>query len=167
MSTSYNLSMMVIAVGAAVIASQSAAIPSTPAASEATVDAPSSPTAPFGLASLKKSCVLDYTFSKPTVVKPRIDADAWAFCDVPPAEHIVTLKLEKKVDGVWVSMASRDFKQIPPPEPGIKYQTSAECSPGTWRMNVSVVGTLESNPFAWTPGPSREREVSAKECPIG
>ncbi|MGW4240972.1 hypothetical protein [Nocardia sp. NPDC004722] len=170
MGNTHNLSMMVIAVGCAVITAQ-ASTPTPSTTSEpltSTAAGPALASGSMGLAK-RKACNLEYTSWSPTISAARVIADAWAWCEVTPEEHTVILDLEKqKPNGDWELLATKKFdKKEEIPNPRAEYRTTAECQPGTWRMNMSVTGSLQGNPFVWSPGPSGKKDVTAKDCPIG
>jgi len=122
-------------------------------------------TTPVVSTRLDESCNLGFTFSQPTVLSPLVLGDAWADCKVPPVRHVMELSLERRdTSGKWITMATSTDRRIPAPR--VNYHVSAECSPGLWMITAHATGSLQSNPFDFTDH-SRQRAVSASECPRG
>ncbi|MRH86596.1 hypothetical protein GFY24_03770 [Nocardia sp. SYP-A9097] len=117
-----------------------------------------------------KSCDFEFTpYQGPPTVLPaaaEVHADGWAQCDVTPDEHILTLSLEYKEGGKWVTANSNTDATLPPAPPNrYSYPTvKAACYAGTWRMAVSVTGKIGGNPFVFSDY-SATRDIPTSDCP--
>ncbi|PXX61640.1 hypothetical protein DFR70_108198 [Nocardia tenerifensis] len=127
-----------------------------------TAPAYASPPAAFVAA---KSCGFEFTYSRPSVYPPQIKGNGVAQCDAPPEEHFLTLSLEYKQGGQWVTAAYINDSGIPPGPPNSRsYEVSAACYAGTWRVSMSVTGRLQGIPFVFSDY-SGTREISTSQCP--
>jgi hypothetical protein len=87
-------------------------------------------------------------------------------CDITPPSHHLTIWVEIRRDGKWVSMYSRTHDD-PPPGDGRWHKyiaTFEDCVPGTWRTRAKATGkTHRGVPFSFE-DTSRTREVSKERC---
>ncbi len=113
---------------------------------------------------LAKSCNLGYMPTKPTVTGPSILGNAFAVCDVPPERHLLTLSLQYRQGGTWKTAESATSTAIP--NPRAVYEVNTGCRPGLWRVNASVVGTLQERDFEFEDN-GIERFITADDCDRG
>lgn len=112
-----------------------------------------------------KSCGFEFLYSAPSVYPPVIRGNGVAQCDAPPNEHVLTLSLEYRSGDSWVTASAKTDKEIPPGPPRYKsYEVSAACYAGTWRVSVSVAGSIQGNPFVFSEH-SETRDISTSKCP--
>lgn len=108
-----------------------------------------------------KQCDLGFMPTKPTVGVGSIIGNAWAKCDVTPEVHHMTLTLERRDGGSWVSEQIAHSDTIPAPR--ATYEVKTRCMPGVWRVVATASGTLQGNLFTFTDF-SMERFITAPEC---
>ncbi|WP_306363404.1 hypothetical protein [Nocardia sp. CC227C] len=112
-----------------------------------------------------KSCGFEFTHRQPSVYPPEIIGNGFAQCDVPPEEHSLILALEYRQGERWVNAAHIRDAGIPPGPPGRRsYEVKAACYAGTWRVSMSVTGSIQGQPFVFSDY-SRTREVPTTQCP--
>jgi hypothetical protein len=111
-----------------------------------------------------KDCGFEfYPYSGPTVLdRMQIRGDGRAECDAPPQEHHLVLALQYLRGERWETSVSQKFDQIP--SPAAEYTITANCYAGTWRIAMSVVGTMQGMPFTFSEQ-SATRDVSTAQCP--
>ncbi len=102
-----------------------------------------------GPARAVNDCDFEFATSNPDVYKPQITGRGLAGCDAPPDSHRVQLALEYEQGGRWVVASVKTDNTIPPPfrAGGHRYEVSAACYAGTWRMAVAIRGTIQGHTF--------------------
>ncbi|MEU1550217.1 hypothetical protein [Nocardia sp. NPDC005745] len=117
--------------------------------------------APVVPARAEFQCNLGFMPTKPTVGVGSIVGNAWAKCSVAPEVHHMTLTLERRDGGAWVSEEIAHSDKIPAPRE--VYEVKTRCMPGVWRVAATASGSLGGTPFAFTDF-SMERFITAPEC---
>ncbi|WP_216916945.1 hypothetical protein [Nocardia noduli] len=118
-----------------------------------------------GSAHAEKSCGFEFTFSQPTVLGSQILGRGLAQCDVTPSEHLLTLSLERQQSGRWETISHRTTGALPPGPPNsLSYEVSAACYEGSWRVAMSVTGSLQGRPFVFSDH-TRARDITSSQCP--
>jgi hypothetical protein len=113
---------------------------------------------------LAKSCDLRFMPIKPTVTCPSILGNAYAVCDVPPERHDFTLSLQYRQGSIWKTAESTTSTAIPNPRQ--VYEVKTGCRPGLWRVNASVIGTLQGRDFEFEDN-SVEQFGTTADCERG
>lgn len=112
-----------------------------------------------------KSCGFEFTWTQPSVIGAQILGRGVAQCDVPPDEHRLVLALEYKKADRWETASSITDETRPPAPPGhAAYEVSAACYAGTWRVSMSVTGSIQGNPFVYSDH-TGTRDVPTSQCP--
>jgi hypothetical protein len=117
--------------------------------------------APATAAPANNQCDLGFMPTKPTVGVGSIIGNVWAKCDMTPKVHHMTVTLERRDGGAWVSEQIAHSDTIPAPR--ATYEIKTPCMPGVWRVIATASGSLQGNPFVFT-DVSMERFITAPEC---
>ncbi|WP_330232544.1 hypothetical protein OHA40_08655 [Nocardia sp. NBC_00508] len=155
-----RLSISVAALGAMLISGAGSTI------------ANASPSGPLVIDARRQLCDNGFIFSKPTIIRPEVHADAWAKCDIPRdgdpgLTHDYYLSLQRLSNsGQWESVGEHVRTRLVPWSRRT-HTATAPCVPGKWRMYAQVVGTIQGRPYGPIETISGTRDVSADDCKIG
>jgi hypothetical protein len=74
-----------------------------------------------------------------------ITGTVWTRCDIPPAAHVLTMRLQRQVNATWVDQATPEVigGTIPLPIQVVNV-IAAPCVPGWWRVEAHTVGVSVS-----------------------
>ena len=102
-----------------------------------------------GPAHATNDCNFIFSTNRPDVRSPEITGRGLAGCDVPPDSHEVQLALEYQQGSRWVVASVKTDSTVPPTfrSGGRRYEVSAACYSGTWRLAVAIRGTIQGHQF--------------------
>lgn len=118
-----------------------------------------------GPARAVNDCDFIFPTNHPDVRSPQITGRGLAGCDTPPDSHQVQLALEYEQGGRWVVASAKTDNTVPPTfkSGGRRYEVSAACYAGTWRLAVAIRGTIQGHQFRFEDH-SGSVEVPASTC---
>lgn len=98
------------------------------------------------------------------LVGASIKATVLTKCATPPQSHLLDVKLQRDVNGRWISQNERSWNDIPGPVAIIPRLVTASCVPGSWRVVVHIEGASASGKPFVIDHTGSIKEVQAHDC---